>query len=129
MTKYNLQKSELLRNTLRHSNVHDAVIKSIDCDLENDKLKFTLFNPAKAEKTIICFEKVKLMLFINDNECEDDETVLFLGLEDDYSYLESKVKIEASKLSKCLYTVIQMFSENEYHIAAENIYLDIERQH
>ncbi|MBE5940856.1 MAG: hypothetical protein E7266_10775 [Lachnospiraceae bacterium] len=125
MPQYDRTKIKELKDYLYQSNIHDAEYEESWYDKEKKILFLSVMNPIFNKKIIFTFYNVKIILIINRNEFGSCDTILSLTVEDDYSHIENCTKINGDELEDSIYLLFQMFSCDELHIIAKEVFVDV----
>ena len=127
MLEFDKSQIEALKEYLYYSYVHDANIETISYDRGKKIFEIRIFNPIYKSKINLIFEGVKIILSISGNELGNYNTILSLTAEEDFSYIQNCTKIYGDYFVDSLYLLFQMFSGDELHIVAKNVFVEDEQ--
>lgn len=80
-----------------------------------------LYNPIEETNMSIVFEKVKLFLSLGSEKWGQNNTIIILTLEDDFSLIKSLAEKDKLDYEKSIYLIFQMLSGNEIYILCEKV--------
>jgi len=116
-----------LKKLLYNSDVHDAKLENFGYKCGEDIIKMKLFNPIFNVEINIIFHHIGIALAINDGVYGNCETVNSLTVEEDFAYLQNYIPKYKGCLEDSLYLLFQMFSGDELHIVAKEVFVEIIR--
>ena len=128
MTQFDKSKIIELKDCLYNSDSHDAVLKNSNYDIKNKIFYIDIFNPIFDVEINFTFYDVKTIMFFKGNfEFGDSETINYLGVEEDYSYIKNYSNMCNNEFDDTLYLLFEMFSGDELHIVFKEVSIDIQK--
>lgn len=127
MPQFDKCKKEDLKNYLFYSNVHDAIIETIQYDHAQDTLIVKSVNRIYNDRINLFFDKVKCITFIKGKEMGDSQKILSLTIEEKTQFQNHFPAEYLVFFDDSIYLLFQMFSGDELHIVAESVFMDIHK--
>ena len=123
MLIFDKTKTKELKEFLYKSCVHDAVIKTIQYDIEEDQLKIELFNSSFNIKMDFTFCGIENTFSAKSNLFGSRETVNALVVEE-FSYLQKYIPNYDLDNKDSIYLLFEMFSGDQLHIVCKKVIVE-----
>lgn len=125
MPSFDRTNSKALREYLYYSNIHDAELKALHYNGEENILTIEAFNLIFDQRISFTFENITALIFVNSSELGNRRAIASLTIEEDYSYTKSCAKRVESDFVNSLCLLFQMFSGDELHIVAGKVCVEV----
>ncbi len=121
MQRYNILDIKKLKEFLYQSNVHDSRLENWMYDTERKSFYVGTTNPVFGTRIDLVFQEVIAIIAISGRNPGDNDVILSLTAEEDFSLLNGINRLIAEKSDELLYLVFQMLSGYEVHVIAKYI--------
>lgn len=126
MPRFDRSQQEALKDYLYRSEIHDARIETYSYDRAQKILTINTANPVSEVRINFTFEDVQALRFVRGSWPGDCETILSLTAEADDPLLQNDMQHCSGRQNDDLYLLFQMFSGDELHIAAREVFIEID---
>ncbi len=126
MPRYNRGSFKELKSFLYNSYVHDAELKNVSCNYNENSMKFELVNPIFAVKIDLTFFDIEIVLKIKGDWLGSRTTICSLTAEENFSRLQKYMLNPGEYANDSLYLMFQMFSGDELHIVSKEVLVEID---
>lgn len=113
-----------LKEYLYQSSVHDARCEAIRYDNAAKTLAIDAVNPVNRTRMRFYFQNVKIMISISGDWIGSKETISSITVENDDVYVQNCSKFCNCDITDYLCLVIQMFSGDELHVIAGELFVE-----
>lgn len=124
--RFNKNSFKELKEYIYSSYIHDAVVKSIEYKQNEKILIIDAENSFFNTKFQIIFSDIEFLLSIKGKQFGNDESIISLTAEDDFSYLYNYLNSHVEFDENNVYILIQMLSGSELHILSQEVEINIE---
>lgn len=125
--KFNKNSFKELKEHIYSSCIHDAVVQSIEYNQNEKILIIDAENSFFNTKFRIIFSDIECLLSIKGRQFGNDESIISLTAEDDFSYLYNYLNSHVEFDENNVYILIQMLSGSELHILSQEVEISIEK--
>ena len=125
MPRFDKNNTKELKDFLYNSYDHDAKLENVIYDCGKDSIKIELYNPIFNVKIQLTFNNIRIALAIKGKEYGSRETIISLTAEEDFTYLQNYLPKYNECIEDSLYLLFQMFSGDELHIIAKEVFVDV----
>lgn len=124
MEIFNHNNTTEFKDWLYCSVIHDAQISCISYNGNDKSLVIFTNNLVFGITNKLIFGNISLFLLIGAENSYDNDSIISLTLEDDFSYLCHHIRLEQYDFSNSMYFVFQLLSGLEIHIVAKEIEIE-----
>lgn len=124
MLPFDKSSIKYLKEYLYQSSVHDARCEAIRYDNTAKALTIDAVNPINKTRMRFCFQNVKIMISVSGDWIGSKETILSITVEDDDAHIQNYSKFGNCDITDSLCLVMQMFSGDELHIVAGELFVE-----